>query len=158
MCEENGFQGGGSAGPLRTGDKDFFERYESDSIGIVRSRLKLPSYRSVNAQRHIWARTSLIGRNLLPCKLIGRAVYLDSSPDRALVARWHSLVRRQCFLELLEQPLIWGIIAEPFLASPDQRFLSWSQARHRHHLADARRSRRGAAWDPRCCLRASHRL
>ena len=34
-----------------------------------------------------------------------------------------SLVRRQCLLQLLEQPLVRRIIAEPLLATTDQRFI-----------------------------------
>jgi len=69
-----------------------FECRRSDTTRVYRSLLKLAPNRSMNAQRYIWPRTSLSGRYLLPCKLIGRAVYLYSSPDRALVAgRWHAL-------------------------------------------------------------------
>src|SRR5262245_14565576 len=59
---------------LRVSDKGIIERHESDSIGIVRPRLKLTPDGSMNAQRHFWPRTSLIGRNLFPCNLVGRAV------------------------------------------------------------------------------------
>ena len=55
-------------------DEGLFGRHESDSIGIVRSRLKLASYRSVKTQRYIGPRTFLVGRNLLSGKLVGRAV------------------------------------------------------------------------------------
>jgi len=97
---------------VRVGDKDVLDRLESDNIRIVRSRLKLPSYRSMNAQRYIWPRAFLSGRNLLPCKLIGRAVYLNSARSLALpvwppdlgfvyvgwISFWHSPRSYQTFL------------------------------------------------------------
>src|SRR5262245_14094494 len=69
---------------LRVSDKGIIERHESDSIGIVRPRLKLTPDGSMNAQRHFWPRTSLIGRNLFPCNLVGRAVNFNSSRSHAL--------------------------------------------------------------------------
>ncbi len=62
------------AGLLRLEVERIFERRRSDTIGICRSLLKLAPDRSVNAQRYIWPRAFLIGRNLHPGKLVGRAV------------------------------------------------------------------------------------
>src|SRR5262245_39917886 len=69
---------------LRFRDKGIIERHESDSIGIVRPRLKLTPDGSMNAQRHFWPRTSLIGRHLFPCNLVGRAVNFNSLRSHAL--------------------------------------------------------------------------
>lgn len=103
---------------------DIVERYESDSNGIVRSRLKLATDRSMNAQRYIWLLAFLSGRNLLPCKLVGRAVKLrffaqtrlswvfEVAETFVLVWPQSAPVRSQCRLQLLKQPLVRGIVLE----------------------------------------------
>jgi len=51
---------------MRLGDKDLFERVESNNTRVCLSRLKLAPDRCVDAQRYVWLLTPLCRGNLLP--------------------------------------------------------------------------------------------
>jgi hypothetical protein len=105
-------------GLVRIGDKNIFERRESNRVSVRRSRLKLPSYRSMNAQWYIRPRTSLIGRNLRQGNFKGGAIHLNFLRKAQRLPIGHDS-RRQCLLQLLEKPLVRGIVPEPPLAATD---------------------------------------
>ena len=62
---------------LRSPFMNIFKRCESDSMRVRRSRLNLAPNRGMNAQRSIRLVESLTVLNLLPGKLISRAIQVS---------------------------------------------------------------------------------